>query len=46
LRETRTRQVVAAVITALLVLAVWKFIDWRMTPPPPPNSIASPALEP
>jgi hypothetical protein len=46
LRETRIRQVVAAVITALLVLAVWKFIDWQMTPPPPPNSIANPAPKP
>jgi len=45
-REWRTRQVVAAIITALLVLAVWKFIDWRMTPPPPPNSIATPAAKP
>jgi len=45
-RERRTRQVVAAILTALLVLAVWKFIDWRMTPPPPPNSIATPAAKP
>jgi len=45
-RETRTRQVVAAVITALLVLVVWKFIDWRMTPPPPPNNLASPVAKP
>jgi hypothetical protein len=33
---------VAAIITALLVLAVWKFIDWRMTPPPPPNAVSTP----
>jgi uncharacterized membrane protein (UPF0136 family) len=45
LRETRTRQVVAAIITALLVLAVWKFIDWRMTPPPP-NSVTAPTPKP
>ena len=37
---------VAAVITALLVLVVWKFIDWRMTPPPPPNRIPTPAAKP
>jgi hypothetical protein len=46
LRKRRTRQIVAAVLTALLVLAVWKFIDWRMTPPPPPNSVATPAAKP
>jgi hypothetical protein len=46
LREGRTRQIVAAILTALLVLAVWKFIDWRMTPPPPPNSVATPAAKP
>jgi len=45
-RETRTRQVVAAIITVLLVLLVWKFIDWRMTPPPPPNSIPTPTAKP
>src|SRR6059058_4166652 len=27
-------------------LAVWKYIDWRMTPPPPPNSVATPAAKP
>jgi hypothetical protein len=32
-----TRSIIAAIITALLVLAVWKFIDWRMQPPPPPS---------
>jgi uncharacterized membrane protein (UPF0136 family) len=46
LRDRRTRQVVAAILTALLVLVVWKFIDWRMTAPPPPNSIATPAAKP
>jgi hypothetical protein len=37
---------VAAIITALLVLAVWKIIDWRMAPPPPPNRIATPSATP
>jgi len=37
---------VAAIITGLLVLAVWKFIDWRMTPPPPPNAVAIPTATP
>jgi hypothetical protein len=43
---TSTRQLVAAIVTALLALAVWKFIDWRMTPPPPPNRIATPTAAP
>ncbi|MFL6583168.1 MAG: hypothetical protein ACJ8KU_01465 [Chthoniobacterales bacterium] len=30
------RTVVAWLITVLLVVAVWKFIDYRMQPPPPP----------
>jgi hypothetical protein len=30
------RRWLAAVAVVLLVLAVWKFIDWRMQPPPPP----------
>jgi len=42
---TSTRQLVAAIITALLVLAVWKFIDWRMTPPPPPIRNTAPAKQ-
>jgi len=46
LRDRRIRQVVSAILTALLVLAVWKFIDWRMTAPPPPNSVATPAAKP
>jgi hypothetical protein len=37
---------VAAIITALLVLVVWKIIDWRMAPPPPPQRIASPGSIP
>jgi hypothetical protein len=23
-------------LTILIVLAVWRFIEWRMQPPPPP----------
>jgi hypothetical protein len=29
------RRWLAALAIILLVLAVWKFIDWRMQPPPP-----------
>jgi hypothetical protein len=30
------RRWMAALAVILLVLAVWKFIDYRMQPPPPP----------
>jgi hypothetical protein len=37
------RRWVAAIVVLLLVLAVWKVIDWRMRPPPPPTpSVALP----
>ncbi|MDP9254399.1 MAG: hypothetical protein M3O66_05615 [Verrucomicrobiota bacterium] len=36
---TRTRMLIAAVIVALVVAAVWKFIDYRMQPPPPPHKV-------
>jgi hypothetical protein len=34
----------AAVI--LIVIAVWKFIDYRMRPPPPPNKVVTPVPPP
>jgi len=30
------RTLIATVLTILIVLAVWRFIEWRMQPPPPP----------
>ena len=30
----------------LVVIAVWKFIDYRMRPPPPPNKIVIPVPAP
>jgi hypothetical protein len=40
-RPSRARMVVATIIVILVVLAVWKVIDYRMRPPPPPNPIDS-----
>jgi hypothetical protein len=40
---TRLRLIVATVVAILTVLAVWKVIDYRSQPPPPPNPIGVPA---
>ncbi|HYR23663.1 MAG TPA: hypothetical protein VEP30_12155 [Chthoniobacterales bacterium] len=37
---------IATALVALLVIAVWKFIDYRMGPPPPPNKIVIPVPAP
>jgi hypothetical protein len=34
--------VIATIIVILTVLAVWKVIDYRTQPPPPPNPIGAP----
>jgi hypothetical protein len=31
---------IATVTVLFVVIAVWKFIDYRMRPPPPPNPVA------
>jgi len=41
-----TRLWVATVAVVLVVIAVWKFIDYRMQPPPPPHKVAAPAKAP
>jgi len=28
------------------VIAVWKFIDYRMRPPPPPHNVVTPGTTP
>jgi len=38
-QPSRARMIAAAVGVLLMVLAVWKVIDYRMQPPPPPNPI-------
>jgi len=43
-QPSRTRMIAAAVAVLLIVLGVWKVIDYRTQPPPPPNPIgATPA---
>jgi len=37
---------IATALVILVVLAVWKFIDYRMQPPPPPNKIVIPVPAP
>ena len=36
---TRTRMLIATLVVILTVVAVWKVIDYRTQPPPPPNPI-------
>jgi hypothetical protein len=40
--ESRARRWIATIVVIVLVIAVWKFIDWRMQPPPPPNESGAP----
>jgi hypothetical protein len=37
---------IATVAVILVVIAVWKFVDYRTQPPPPPNKVATPAPAP
>ncbi len=37
---SRMRLILAALAVALLVVAVWKVIDYRQTAPPPPEPSA------
>jgi hypothetical protein len=37
---------VATAVVVLVVIAVWKFIDWRMQPPPPPHPVVAPTPPP
>ncbi len=39
---TRVRMIVATIVVILTVAIVWKIIDYRMQPPPPPNPIGAP----
>ena len=38
---TRARMLIATVVVILTIVAVWKFIDYRTQPPPPPNPIGA-----
>ena len=39
-RPSRARTILALIIVALTVIAVWKFIDYRTQPPAPPTLTA------
>jgi hypothetical protein len=36
---TRVRRIVATLIVALVVVAIWAVIEYRQKPPPPPNKV-------
>ena len=38
-QPTRARMIFATIVIILVVLCVWKIIDYRTQPPPPPNPI-------
>ncbi len=40
-KPTRGRLLFAYAVVVLMLLATWKFIDYRMQPPPPP-AVAAP----
>jgi hypothetical protein len=40
------RKAIATLLVIIVVIAVWKFIDWRMQPPPPPNKVIIPVPAP
>ena len=43
-QPTRGRMIFATVVVVVTILCVWKIIDYRTQPPPPPNAIgATPA---
>jgi len=41
-RPSRARKLFATLAVIVTVLIVWKFIDYRMQPPPPPNPVSVP----
>ncbi len=43
IQPTRGRMIFATVVVIAVVLAVWKLIDYRTQPPPPPNPIGASA---
>ncbi|MGZ5553128.1 MAG: hypothetical protein ACXWHF_05765 [Chthoniobacterales bacterium] len=36
---THARKIMASVIVLVTIVAVWKFIDYRTQPPPPPHPV-------
>jgi len=45
-RRSTARLWIATAVVILIVIAVWKFVDYRMRPPPPPNKIITPVPPP
>jgi hypothetical protein len=39
-RISPIRRLIATAVVILVVIAVWKFVDYRTQPPPPPNPVA------
>ncbi len=39
-RISPLRRWIATALVVLVIVAVWKFIDYRMQPPPPPHPVA------
>jgi hypothetical protein len=39
---SRLRAWIATGVVIFVVIAVWKFIDWRTQPPPPPHPVVAP----
>ncbi len=40
-QPTRGRMIFATLVVIVVVLCVWKLIDYRTQPPPPPNPIGA-----
>jgi len=39
IEPTRARKIFATIVVIVTVLLVWKIIDYRSQPPPPPNPV-------
>jgi len=37
---TRARLIVSALVVAIVMVVVWKVIDYRQEPPPPPGKVS------
>lgn len=46
MQPSRGRQVFATIVVIAVVLSVWKIIDYRTQPPPPPNPVGAAAPQP
>jgi len=45
-RKTNPRLWIATGAVIMVVIAVWKYIDYQTQPPPPPTNVATPAPVP